>query len=166
MYPGRHFSSHYHVLQHQPVCWWLWKCTGYKPRFAGEGFHVQWHMCLCSSKAHLTRGWSGLPLWMTAPGNILGFDLWGLVTQQHNKYVSTSHCKWAFKNCSIIFLCNDMFRIKHQNSIFYNYIGLWSCHHHVKTAKKLDFGFCFLKKSLLRRTLTFKYLKRNRTWPG
>lgn len=111
----------------------------------GGGFPMQWHMCECSPKAHSARGWSGLPLWMTAPGNILEFDLWWLVKEQRDQYVSTSHCKWAFTNCSIIFLCNSMFRIKHWISIFYNYTGLWSCHHHVKTAKKLVW-LLFLKK--------------------
>lgn len=64
-----------------------------------------------------------------------------------------------------------MFRIKHQNSIFYNYIGLWSCHHHVKTAKKLDFGFCFLKKKSFKENVDFQIFKKKQNmarveWAG
>lgn len=68
-------------------------------------------------------------------------------------------CKQTSKKQSVIFLCNGMFRIKLQSSIFYNYSGLWSCHHHVKTAKKLECGFLILqrkkKKSLLRKISPF-----------
>lgn len=139
----RYFSSRCHVLWHQPVCWWPWKCMDYKPRFAGESFQCNGISVCAAPKAPSTRRWSGLPSEWQPQGIILGFDLWWLVRQQRDKYVSTSHSKWAFKNCSTIFLCNGMFRIKHQNSIFYNYTGLWSCHHHVKTAQKLEFGFYF-----------------------
>lgn len=32
--------------------------------------------------------------------------------------------RWAFKNWSIIFLCNGVSKIKQQNSVFYNYTSL------------------------------------------
>lgn len=74
-------------------------------------------------------------------GLIFG-ELWrsSMISYVHQPLVY-GRWNWAFKNYSIIFLCKSMFRIKHQNVMFYNYTGLWSCHHHVKTFKKLEFGF-------------------------
>lgn len=93
----------------------------------------------------------------------LGLALHWLLKQQRNKYMPIRHLyvvdvSKLLKNSpwySFAMACSRS-NFRAQSSIFYNYSGLWSCHHHVKTAKKLECGFLILqKKSLLRKMSPF-----------
>lgn len=45
--------------------------------------------------------------------------------------------------------------------MFYNYTGLWNCHHHVKTFKKLEFGFYKKKKKKsFKKNVAFQIFKK------